>query len=54
MSDLVVTEAGREVLAGEADRVELLGIDRWLGGAHLCTDDHWRWDGSHVVRGCAA
>jgi hypothetical protein len=23
------------VLGGEANRVELLGIDRWVGGTHL-------------------
>jgi hypothetical protein len=30
-----LTDAGREVLAGRLDRVETLGIDRWLGGVHL-------------------
>ena len=30
-----LTDAGREVLAGRRDRVETLGIDRWLGGVHL-------------------
>jgi len=30
-----LTDAGREVLAGHMDRVEALGIDRWLGGVHL-------------------
>jgi hypothetical protein len=41
---LRVTDAGRSVLAGERDRVELLGIDRWLGGTHLLPDTVWRWD----------
>ena len=27
-----LTEAGAEVLAGRADRVALIGFDRWLGG----------------------
>jgi len=40
-----ITRAGREVLAGEKDHVELNGIDRWMGGAHLTTARHWRWDG---------
>jgi hypothetical protein len=53
-NELVAADAGREVLAGAADRVELLGIDRWLGGTHLRTDDHWRWDGKRVVRGSPA
>jgi hypothetical protein len=42
--EAAVTDAGREVLAGTADRVELLGIDRWLGGTHLRSDNLWRWD----------
>jgi hypothetical protein len=33
--ELRVTGAGRRVLAGEANRVELLGIDRWVGGTHI-------------------
>lgn len=33
--ELRVTEAGERVLAGEANRVELLGIDRWVGGTHV-------------------
>jgi len=32
------------VLAGQADRVALLGIDRWLGGTHLTPATAWRWD----------
>jgi len=32
------------VLAGQADRVALLGIDRWLGGTHLTPAATWRWD----------
>jgi DNA-binding transcriptional MerR regulator len=41
---LRVTEAGERVLAGEADRVELLGVDRWLGGSHVTSESGWRWD----------
>ena len=33
--EVALTAAGREVLAGRRDRVETLGIDRWLGGVHL-------------------
>jgi DNA-binding transcriptional MerR regulator len=40
---LRVTAAGEQVLEGNADRVELLGVDRWLGGSHV-TPDGWRWD----------
>jgi redox-sensitive transcriptional activator SoxR len=32
---LRLTRQGRRVLRGEADRVELLGVDRWLGGTHI-------------------
>ena len=39
-----LTDAGRRVLAGDVDRVELLGIDRWVGGTHLERDAVWRWD----------
>ncbi|MEL7187682.1 MAG: DUF1835 domain-containing protein [Pseudomonadota bacterium] len=30
-----LTDVGRQLLAGDADWVELNGIDRWLGGIHL-------------------
>jgi hypothetical protein len=30
-----LTVTGEQVLGGEANRVELLGIDRWVGGTHL-------------------
>ena len=39
-----ITDAGRSVLAGEADRGELFGIDRWVGGTHLVPGAVWRWD----------
>ena len=41
---LRLTETGEQTLRGEADRVELLGIDRWLGGTHITADNPWRWD----------
>ncbi len=41
---LALTDAGRAVLTGGADRVDLLGLDRWLGGTHLRPDRLWRWD----------
>ena len=42
---LHLTEAGREVLAGQKDRVSY-GLDRWMGGVHLKTGETpiWRWD----------
>ncbi len=42
---IALTDAGRSVLGGHADRVELCGIDRWLGGVHLTrTQPVWRWE----------
>ena len=42
---VAITDAGREVLHGHADRTALLGLDRWLGGVHLTSPDiAWRWD----------
>lgn len=42
---LEITDAGRRVLAAEADRVTLSGIDRWLGGVHLTGHGPvFRWD----------
>jgi DNA-binding transcriptional MerR regulator len=35
---------GDAVLRGQADRVALLGLDRWLGGTHLTPEAQWRWD----------
>jgi hypothetical protein len=43
---LALTGAGADVLAGRADRVALIGLDRRLGGLHLRAGDAlWRWDG---------
>jgi hypothetical protein len=40
-----ITEAGDAVLNGQADFVEINGIDTWLGGVHLLgRTDLWRWD----------
>jgi hypothetical protein len=41
---LRLTATGERALRGEADRVELLGIDRWIGGTHVTPDTTWRWD----------
>ena len=43
--ELALTATGRRVLGSEADRVALLGIDRWVGGTHVTADAVWRWDG---------
>src|SRR4051794_25140461 len=41
---LRLTATGEQALRGEADRVELLGIDRWIGGTHITPGTTWRWD----------
>lgn len=44
-ADLVLTDAGRAVIAGDRDWIEMGGSDRWLGGMHLDGRDvAWRWN----------
>ena len=45
---LAITGTGRQVLAGEADHVELNGISRWIGGTFLTPARCWRWTGSSL------
>lgn len=46
---LVLTENGRKVLEGSADRVALQGLERWIGGVHLeAPGSIWRWDRSKL------
>jgi hypothetical protein len=40
---LRLTANGERTLRGEADRVELLGLDRWIGGTRLTLETAWRW-----------
>jgi hypothetical protein len=44
-----LTDTGRRIMEGSADHVALNGIDRWMGGAHLTSAHHWRWDGNALV-----
>lgn len=45
-----VTGHGEAVLSGQADGVELAGLDRWLGGTRLLhRDSVWRWDGARLA-----
>jgi hypothetical protein len=40
-----ITPLGEAVLGGQADFIEMNGIDTWLGGVHLDgRSDLWRWD----------
>jgi hypothetical protein len=49
------TAARRRVLAGQADHVDLNGVDRWVGGVHLHGAARWRWDeGSESIVGTDA
>jgi hypothetical protein len=41
---LRLTPAGERVLQHRADRVQLLGVDRWIGGCHITPGTAWRWD----------
>jgi hypothetical protein len=42
---IALTDAGRSILGGHADRISQCGIDRWLGGVHLVeAQPNWRWD----------
>ena len=44
-SAFAITDEGRSVMSGTADRVTLNGIDEWLGGVHLQGQENiWRWD----------
>jgi hypothetical protein len=45
-STVAVTPDGAAVLKGALDAVRLNGIDRWLGGVHLCDGQLWRWNGT--------
>jgi hypothetical protein len=43
--EVTLTDTGREVLAGDADRAALLPLDRWVGGIHITgPEPAWRWD----------
>lgn len=40
-----LTPFGHEVVRERADAVAVNGVDRWIGGTHLTSARHWRWDG---------
>src|SRR3954451_16415570 len=43
--ELELTDTGRAVHAGDADRAALVPLDRWVGGIHVTgPDPAWRWD----------
>jgi uncharacterized protein DUF1835 len=43
--EIALTDRGRAVLDGDADRCALVPLDRWVGGIHLTgPEPAWRWD----------
>ncbi len=44
--EFTITDAGRQILEGQADWIKLRGcVDTWLGGVHLAGNQpQWRWD----------
>lgn len=44
--ELTITAAGRDVLAGKRDWLEIVALDRWIGGVHLTSDNIWCWNPS--------
>jgi hypothetical protein len=46
---LRLTARGEQTRRGDADRVELLGVDRWIGGTHITRDNTWRWDSAELA-----
>ena len=42
--ELTTTPTGEEVLSGNASWLEIMEIDRWLGGVHLTPKNLWCWD----------
>lgn len=49
--EIRLTDLGRAVLQGKEDRIQMCGIDKWLGGIHLLaqggsssSSNIWRWD----------
>lgn len=46
---LRLTPDGERVLRGELDRVDRLGVDRWIGGTHVTPANLWRWDGERAA-----
>ncbi|MCI0437062.1 MAG: hypothetical protein L0271_25990 [Gemmatimonadetes bacterium] len=43
-ADVALTAHGRNVVEARADRIELRGIDQWIGGVHMNRATPWRWD----------
>jgi len=46
---LSITDAGRRVLAGDADHLALNAPSRWIGGTLLSPERPWRWTGFSLL-----
>jgi len=42
---LSITDTGRAVLMGARNWLDMIKLDRWMGGTHLTTQNGWCWDG---------
>lgn len=54
LGEVRITDAGRKVIEGRVDQVDLNGIDRWIGGVHLKgAQAAWRWEraAGRMIRG---
>jgi hypothetical protein len=50
---LSITAAGKAVLANELNWLDIMPVDRWIGGVHLTQDRLWCWkeaEGSIVLK----
>jgi hypothetical protein len=47
--DLVITQIGKEVLAGKVSFLDYFKVDRWIGGIHLHKNNIWCWDEDNKV-----
>jgi len=44
--ELTLTQAGKNVLSGKRNWLEIINQGRWIGGVHLTPDNIWCWDSS--------
>jgi hypothetical protein len=42
--EFTITAVGLEVLAGKKNWLEMVDLDRWIGGVHLNPDNIWFWN----------
>lgn len=48
--ELTTTPAGEDVLSGKRNWLDIMEIDRWIGGVHLTPENSWCWDsGSSTI-----